>query len=101
MIQRYHTIIRPQPNGWFVGWVEEIPGTITYGESLERCRANLRDALQLMVETHRDEARIGLDPSCILEPIEIEVGEEPRLHRAATAAAAAARETAGTAARYA
>jgi len=76
MIQRYHTIIRPQPNGWFVGWVEEIPGTITYGESLDNCRANLREALKLMVDTHRDEARMGLDDSCILEPIEIEVGEE-------------------------
>jgi predicted RNase H-like HicB family nuclease len=77
MIQRYHTIIRPQPNGWYVGWVEEIPGTITYGESLDRCRDNLRSSLQLMVETHRDEARRSLDRSCILEPIEIEVAEEP------------------------
>lgn len=76
MIQRYHTIIRPQPNGWFVGWVEEIPGTITYGESLDNCRANLREALKLMVDIHRDEARMGLDNSCILEPMEIEVGEE-------------------------
>jgi predicted RNase H-like HicB family nuclease len=76
MIQRYHTIIRPQTNGWFVGWVEEIPGTITYGQSLESCRANLRESLKLMVETHRDEARMGLDRSCILEPIEIEIGDE-------------------------
>lgn len=78
MIQRYHTIIRPSPNGWFVGWVEEIPGTITHGRSLDECRANLRDSLQLMVETHRDEARIGVDASCILEPIEIEVAEDGR-----------------------
>ena len=76
MIQRYHTIIKPQPNGWFVGWVEEIPGTITHGRSLDECRANLKDSLQLMVETHRDEARIGMDPSCILEPIEIDVAED-------------------------
>ena len=85
MIQRYHTIIRPQPNGWFVGWVEEIPGTITYGESLDNCRANLREALKLMVDTHRDEARMGLDDSCILEPIEIEVGEELEAMAAAAA----------------
>jgi predicted RNase H-like HicB family nuclease len=75
MKQRYHTIIKPEPNGWFVGWVEEIPGTITQGKSLHECRANLRDALQLMVETHRDEARQGLDASCILESIEIDVLE--------------------------
>jgi predicted RNase H-like HicB family nuclease len=75
MKQRYHTIIRPERNGWFVGWVEEVPGTITQGHTLEECRRNLKDALQLMLETHRDEARLGLDPSCILESIEIELIE--------------------------
>lgn len=74
MKQRYHTIIKPETNGWFVGWVEEIPGTITYGKSLNECRRNLRDALQLMIETHRDEARLCLDGSCIQESIEVEIG---------------------------
>ena len=75
MKQRYHTIIKPERNGWFVGWVEEIPGTITHGKSLDECRRNLKDSLQLMLETHRDEARIGLDASCIQESIEIDVSE--------------------------
>jgi predicted RNase H-like HicB family nuclease len=79
MKQRYHTIIKPEPNGWFVGWVEEIPGTITQGRSLDECRRNLRDSLELMVETHRDEARQALDPSCIQEAIEIDVVETPSL----------------------
>jgi predicted RNase H-like HicB family nuclease len=72
MRQCYHTIIKPEPNGWFVGWVEEIPGTMTHGRSLDECRKNLRQSLLLMVETHRDEARIPLNASCIQEPIEIE-----------------------------
>jgi len=76
MKQRYHTIIKPQSTGWFVGWVEEIPGTITHGKSLQECRENLRDALQLMIATHRDEARQALDPSCIQESIEIESYEQ-------------------------
>ena len=75
MKQRYHTIIKPEPNGWFVGWVEEVPGAITQGRSLDECRENLRDALKLMVETHRDEARFGLEPSWIQEAIEIDVVE--------------------------
>ena len=78
MKQRYHTIIKPEPNGWFVGWVEEIPGTITQGKSLHECRENLRDALQLMVATQRDEARMGLDSSCIQESIEIDFETEPQ-----------------------
>ena len=75
MKQRYHTIIKPEANGCFVGWVEEIPGTISQGRSLDECRRNLKDSLKLMVETHRDEARLALDPSCIQEPMEIEVAE--------------------------
>jgi len=76
MKQRYHTIIKPKRPGWFVGWVEEVPGTITQGKSLDECRRNLKDALKLMVETHRDEARQGLDHSCIQESIEIDVLDE-------------------------
>jgi predicted RNase H-like HicB family nuclease len=73
MKQRYHTIIKPETNGWFVGWVEEIPGAISQGRSLQECRENLRDSLSLIVESHRDEARMGLDESCIQEAIEIDV----------------------------
>jgi predicted RNase H-like HicB family nuclease len=77
MKQRFHTIIKPEANGWFVGWVEEIPGTISSGKTLSECRRNLRDALELMVQTHREEARVCLDASCICESIEIDFQEQP------------------------
>jgi len=82
MKQRFHTIIKPERNGWFVGWVEEVPGTITQGKSLDECRQNLRDSLQLMLETHRDEARQALDASCIQESIEIDVMDSELLESA-------------------
>jgi predicted RNase H-like HicB family nuclease len=77
MRQYYHTIIKPEASGHFVGWVEEIPGTMTHGRSLDECRTNLRKSLLLMVETHREEARIALDASCILEAVEIDTSELP------------------------
>lgn len=76
MRQSYHSIIKPAREGVFIGWVEEVPGTITAGRSLEECRANLRDALRLMVETHRHEARLALDEDCLQEPIEIDVDDD-------------------------
>jgi predicted RNase H-like HicB family nuclease len=81
MKQRYHTIIKPDQNGCYVGWVEEIPGALTHGRTLGECRERLRAALELMIETHRDEARIGLDPSCIQDTIEVEI-PEPEAHLA-------------------
>lgn len=77
MKQCFHTIFRPDSSGRFVGWVEEIPGTITYGESLEQCRQNLRESLLLMLQTQRHEARMGLRPGCIEEQMEIEMSEIP------------------------
>lgn len=84
MKQRYHTIIKPDVNGSFVGWVEEIPGALTHGRSLDECRDRLRSALALMLETHRDDARQGLDPSCIQESIEIEYPDAPAAGAIAT-----------------
>ncbi len=73
MKQLYHSIIKSETTGTYVGWVEEIPGALTHGRSLTECRQKLRDSLRLMIETHRDEARLGLDPTCIQESIEIEL----------------------------
>ena len=73
--QKYHTIIRPTADGKFIGWVEEVPGTITRGESIVECRRNLRVALRIMLESIRSEARRGLDESCLQETLEIEEAE--------------------------
>lgn len=73
MRQVYHAIIKCQASGFYVGWVEEVPGTLTYGRTLDECRENLRGALKLMIETIRDEARLALDNSCITEPLEVDV----------------------------
>jgi predicted RNase H-like HicB family nuclease len=75
MKQCFHTIIKPARNGRYVGWVEEVPGTITHGRSLADVRRNLKDALLLMVETRRDEARRAMDSNTIVEAIEIDLDE--------------------------
>lgn len=75
MKQRYHTIIKLDDFGTYMGWVEELPGALTHAKSLHECRRKLREALQLMIETHRDEARLALDRTCIQESIEIEVAD--------------------------
>ena len=75
MRQRYHTIIEPRDGGRFIGWVEEIPGTITHGRSLTECRERLRDALSLMLQTRRDESRLGSTHRAIHELIDVDVDD--------------------------
>ncbi len=40
--------------GGFMAYVEEVPGAVTQGESLDEARENLKEALQLVLETNRE-----------------------------------------------
>lgn len=79
MRQCYHSIIKPRHDGWYVGWVEEIPGTISRARSLDECRAKLRESLTLILETNRSEARLWVDQTCLREQVEVETPDEDPL----------------------
>ncbi|MGH9932161.1 MAG: type II toxin-antitoxin system HicB family antitoxin [Pyrinomonadaceae bacterium] len=56
-------VFQKVPEG-FIGFVEELPGANTQGETLEEVRANLEEAILLILEANRAlaEERIqGLD----------------------------------------
>jgi len=39
--------------GGYVAYVEELPGAITEGDTLDEARENLRDAIEILVEANR------------------------------------------------
>ena len=41
------------PEG-YVGFVEELPGANTQGETLDEARSNLQEAVQLILEANRE-----------------------------------------------
>jgi predicted RNase H-like HicB family nuclease len=52
-----YTAIVQQHGAWWIGWVEEVPGVNSQGQSREELLENLRDALQEALEMNRAEAR--------------------------------------------
>ena len=62
-----NAIFEPCPEGGFTCWVEELPEVISQGDTMEEARENLRDALALMVEYRREEARASMAPSAVEE----------------------------------
>ena len=42
---------------WWIGWIEEIPGVNSQGETREELLANLQSALEEALEMNRAEAR--------------------------------------------
>ena len=47
------TAVFERDGQWWIGYVEELPGANTQGETLEEARENLVEAVQLVVEANR------------------------------------------------
>ncbi len=45
------------PEGGITATIEEIPGAISEGESIDEARANLADAFRMVLECNREIAR--------------------------------------------
>jgi predicted RNase H-like HicB family nuclease len=45
-------VFQKVPEG-YIGFVEELPGANTQGETLEAARANLEEAIELVLEANR------------------------------------------------
>lgn len=45
-------VFQKVPEG-YIGYVEELPGANTQGETLEETRENLREAVELVLEANR------------------------------------------------
>ena len=49
---QFTAVFRKVPEG-YIGFVEELPGANTQGATLEEARANLQEAVELVLEANR------------------------------------------------
>ena len=61
----------PAAEGGYSAFIEEIPGAITEGETIEEARENLGDALRMVLECNREIARRHEPPQSQRESIEL------------------------------
>ena len=63
-------VFEPAKEGGYTCFVEEIPAAISQGETLAEAKANLLDALKLVLECQRELAKQDISPDAVREPIE-------------------------------
>ncbi len=69
MKEQLTAVFQQVPEG-YIAFVEELPGANTQGDTLEEARANLQEAVQLVLEANRALAEEALrDRAVIREPI--------------------------------
>ena len=52
MKEQLTAVFQQVPEG-YIAFVEELPGANTQGDTIEEARANLQEAVQLVLETNR------------------------------------------------
>ncbi|MBI3631514.1 MAG: type II toxin-antitoxin system HicB family antitoxin [Candidatus Staskawiczbacteria bacterium] len=50
---REFTAVYKKSGKWYLGWIEEIPGANTQGETLKEVKENLKEAVLLILETNK------------------------------------------------
>jgi predicted RNase H-like HicB family nuclease len=55
-MKRNFTAIVKQDEGWWIGWIEEIPGVNSQGKTRPELLKNLRSALKEALEFNREDA---------------------------------------------
>ena len=70
-------IYEPQPDGWIVASIAELPGVITQGQSMEEARAMLANALEQMWLARRDLSLAEVQPDHRTERLDVELAGLP------------------------
>ena len=68
---QFTAVFRKVPEG-YIGFVEELPGANTQGATLEEARANLQEAVALVLEANRALAQEEAPGSDVIrEPLKV------------------------------
>jgi predicted RNase H-like HicB family nuclease len=71
---KYTVVLEPQEEGGFTVQCEEIPGAISQGETKDEALANIKEAIELILEVQRDEIQKRVHP-VRTEIIKVEVAD--------------------------
>ncbi len=69
-MNNYTAVIR-KDGRWWIGWIEEISGVNSQGETREELIENLRSALGEALEMNRQEARASMEGEYVEEQIAV------------------------------
>jgi predicted RNase H-like HicB family nuclease len=68
---QFTAVFRKVPEG-YVGFVEELPGANTQGATLEEARANLQEAVEMVLQANRELVNEATsDGEVIREPFKV------------------------------
>jgi predicted RNase H-like HicB family nuclease len=73
MKHEYTVVYTPIEDGWYMAAVPELPGAVTQGQTLDEAREMIEDAVKLLLESYRENARKDAPGNAIWETLNVDV----------------------------
>ena len=68
---QFTAVFEPAAEGGWIAWVEELPGAVTQGETIDEARENLAEAVELILEANRELRQSSAAEGVIRETITV------------------------------
>ena len=72
MRHEFRVVFTPIEDGWILAQAPELPGAVTQGETLEEARAMIKEAIELLLESYRENAERDAPGNAIRETISVD-----------------------------
>ena len=56
MRHEFRVIYTPIQDGWIMAQAPELPGAVTQGRTMDEARVMIKEAVELLLESHRENA---------------------------------------------
>ncbi len=73
MKHEFNVVYTPIEDGWFMATVPELPGAVTQGRTMAEARRNIREAVELLLDVYRENARKDAPGNAIWETLDVNV----------------------------
>jgi predicted RNase H-like HicB family nuclease len=58
---------------WYIGWVDAVPGAFSQGRTIREVQENLKEAVQLILESQRELREEGAGGKILKRKIQVQV----------------------------
>jgi predicted RNase H-like HicB family nuclease len=58
---------------WYIGWVDAVPGAFSQGRTIREVQENLKEAVQLILESQRELKEEGTGGKILKRKIQVQV----------------------------
>ncbi len=73
MKREYQVLFQEIEDGWIMASVPDLPGAVTQGKDMDEARTMIREAIELLLESYRDNALKDTSGHAIWESMQVEV----------------------------